>query len=141
MLAPGEYFPQRPRLDRVADFGSGAVGFDVVDVVVVKVRTAKRSPDDISLPGNRGYGLAGGAVSGVAHSTSPDDCADAVSILERSAQRLQQHQGTALAPHVAVRTFIECIGVARRRERAEFCFQQRCFVTKIEGDSTGERER
>src|ERR1700744_2737108 len=109
MSALGENFTQRPRLDRVADLGSGAVGLDVVNVVAAKGRTAKRTPDDIGLPGNRGHGLTGGAVSGIADSTSPDDCADTVSILECSAQRLQQHQGTAFTPHVAVRTPIECV--------------------------------
>ena len=49
MLALGEYFTQRPRLDRVADFGSGAVSLDVVDVVAVQASARERTADDVGL--------------------------------------------------------------------------------------------
>src|ERR1700722_15977063 len=86
---PGEYLTQRPGLDGVADFGSGAVRLDVVDVAAVEAGADECTADDVGLPRHRGHRLAGGAVPGVADRTPPDDSADPVSVPDGGGQRLQ----------------------------------------------------
>lgn len=58
-----------------------------------------------------------------------------------SLHRLQQNEATAVAWYVAVGTFIECVGMAGRRYRAEFLFQHGCFACQVEVNTTGNRQR
>src|ERR1700692_1732754 len=114
MPAAEEYFSPGLRLDWITDFGSSPVRLDIIDVRAFQTGAGQCAPDDVGLPRHRRHRLAGGGVPGVAYRTPPNDCSDAVTVFERCGQRLQQDEATALAPHVAVRTSIERVGVARR---------------------------
>ena len=137
MPAAGEYFSQGLRLDRITDFGSSPVRLDIIDVRAFQAGAGQCAPDDVGLPRHRRHRLAGGAVPGVADRAPPNDCSDAITVFKGCGQRLQQDKATALAPHVAVRTPIERVGVARRRHRTEFCFEHCCFGCQIEVDPAG----
>ncbi|CFE37611.1 Uncharacterised protein [Mycobacterium tuberculosis] len=136
-----EDLTQRPRLDRVADLGAGPVCLDVVNLMAIHPRAGHRPPDDVHLAGDRRHGQPGSAVPGVADRAAADDRVDSISVVQGSLHRLQQNEATAVAWYVAVGTFIECVGMAGRRYRAEFLFQHGCFACQVEVNTTGNRQR
>ena len=95
-------------LDRVAQRGGRAVGFDVADGVGAHPGIGLRRQDDGGLSVDAGRGEAGFGRAVVVGGRAFDDGVNVVSVCEGVAQSLEQHHSGAIAEHGAFAGGIEC---------------------------------
>nr|WP_255758363.1 hypothetical protein [Massilia sp. erpn] len=104
-------------LDWVAFWRAGAVRFDISQGVNGNIRLAQRFRHHFRLC----------VRAGIRHRTRPAAMIacraahyrqDTVLVLLRLGERLEQHHGRALATHIAVGAFVECLAAAIRRQHA-----------------------
>ncbi len=109
---------ERRDLDRIAERGAGAVGFDVADLVGPDAGQGERRRDDLglSLDARRRVADLGGAV--VVDRGALDDRVDVVAVGERILEPLQEDDADAAAEHRAARARVERAAVAVGREDA-----------------------
>ncbi len=110
-----EHALERIELDRVAQCGAGAVGFDVADLLRPQAGAGQRLAD------HRGLRAAIGCDQAIAaavlhHRRTQDDSAHRIAIALRVAQLFQHHDTAAFAAHIAVRAGIERFAASIRRE-------------------------
>src|SRR5882672_12633836 len=90
------------RLDRIADGRAGAVRLDVIDFVGGKSRASEHLPQKIRLPFAARDGDARLATAIRVDPRGENDGLDEITVGQRLIQRLQQQDGPALRPHIAV---------------------------------------
>ena len=114
-LGEFESLSQRFDFDGVTERGSGAVSLDEADGRGVDLGDGVRLGDDLGLSGNRGCGVGHLHRAVVVDRRAADDGVDAVAVVERRLQRLEEHRGHAAAEDGAVGLDVERPAVTRRR--------------------------
>ncbi len=102
-------------LDRVAEFGTGAVRLQVADGVGFDAGPADRLGDQRRLRVGVGHGVPGGLPTGVGQA-GPDDAPDLVPVRDGLPQGLEQHRTDALAGYEAVGVGVEHLAALVRGE-------------------------
>ena len=102
---------QRRDLDRVAQPGAGAVGFDVADVAWIDLGIAQRLADRAGLRLRIGHGETVG-LAAMAQRSTADDRMDAVAVALGVGQALEHDHAHALARDVAIAALAEALAMA-----------------------------
>ena len=125
------------RLDRVAERRAGAMRLDVVHIKRInpggRERIAQHGPLRRRI---RCCQAVAGAV--VIHGAPPDQSVDAIARLACRTKRLQHHQATAFATHIAVGTGIEWLAAAIRRHRTKLGHGNAAFRRQNQMYATGQ---
>ena len=94
---------QAIHFNRVAEGGSCAMGFQVGQVMGIKLGPFQRQAHHLGLGLGIGHGVAIGFAP-VIHGTAPDHGLDRVSIAQGRRQGLQNHRAHPFAGHIAIAT-------------------------------------
>ena len=136
-LAKGRH--QRFEFDRIAQFGTGAVGFDVADRCRVDRMTPIDVAQQVDLAPDAGRGDAVGAPILIDAGTEYDRM-DAIIRRDRIAQPLEHEHADRLAGHETVGGVIERAAASGGGQHPRSAHADVAFGREIQGDAAGQRK-
>src|SRR5579862_374173 len=134
-----ENFRERVGFDGIAEFGTGAVGFDVIDFIWRDASFFERGANDIFLGFAVGRGEAGAAAV-LIQGGGTKDGKNVVAIFDGVGEALQDEDGATFAAHETIGARIESLAAAVGSHHVRFGKRDGDFGGKNCVDATGEGE-
>ena len=133
-----ESLRQRGDLDRIPQNGTGAMRFDITDLVRLDAGHGQRGPDDAGLPLHAGGGEAHLVGTIAVDGSTADDGVDVIAIAQRILETPQHDDARPAAQHGAAGTGIEGAAVPVTRQDGTIAIEITAVLQQVQRHATGQ---